>query len=144
MLSLHYHLASEFNPAAFCFLHKNTAAVALKNVHRRWLLVRFSFFGKEKRSYAQQMNPIQDVSIVSSILCSVIYLLIIIRSNLTLTGIHIFTLVVELPTFIQRFSYKCFSNTMIQRCQRDHFLLLSVMLGVITPCRLLYGNLSQF
>lgn len=45
MLPLDYHLASEFNPAAFCFLHKNTAAVALKNVHRRWLLVRFSFLG---------------------------------------------------------------------------------------------------
>lgn len=48
MLPLHYHLASEFNPAAFCFLHKNTAAVALKNVHRRWLLVRFSFLGRKK------------------------------------------------------------------------------------------------
>lgn len=52
MVSLHYHLASEFNPAAFCFLHKNTAVVALENVHGRWLLMCLSFLERKKRSYA--------------------------------------------------------------------------------------------
>lgn len=52
MLSLHYQLASEFNPAAFCFLHKNTAAVALKKCTQKMAISAFFFFGKEKRSYA--------------------------------------------------------------------------------------------
>lgn len=51
LLSLHYHLASEFNPAAFCFLHKNTAVVSVENVHGRWLLMCFSFLERKKKGH---------------------------------------------------------------------------------------------